>query len=100
MPNILLLIFPAVFLIVGLGIGGGLLYVNRRTRSHLQLIESARFCKAGSAGTGLIKLRGVVKAAEPQQLLSSPLERKPCVYYRFVIERFQSTKPGKDIPGV
>ena len=85
----MLLICPFAFLVVGLGLGGGLFYASHRMRSRLQCIADARPCKAGSPGEGLVKLHGAVKAVNPSELLISPMEQKPCVYYKLVIEQFQ-----------
>jgi hypothetical protein len=58
-------------------------------RRRLQTIEEARPCKAGTPGTGLVKLHGTIRAVHPDQLLISPIEQKPCVYYRLLIEEFR-----------
>jgi hypothetical protein len=87
----MLLIFPVVFLVVGLGLGGGLFYASYRMRCKLQTIADARPCNAGNPGTGLVKLHGTVKAVNPDEMLTSPIEQRPCVYYRLVIEQFQNS---------
>lgn len=84
-------ILPLVCLVIGLSLGGGLLYASRRMQSRLQCIEAARPCKAGSPVTGLVKMHGTVKAVNPDELLISPIEQRPCVYYRLVIERFHAS---------
>jgi len=95
----MLFIFPAVFLIVGLGLGCGLAYTNYRTRNYLRIIEQARWCKAGSPVTGLVKIQGVARAVDAKELLTSPIEQVPCVYYRLVIEQWHnSTSNAKTGP--
>jgi E3 Ubiquitin ligase len=84
-------IFPAVFLMVGLGLGGGLAYINYRTRGYLRSLDEARSCKAASLVAGPVKVQGVAKAVDPKDLLISPIEQRPCVYYRLVIEQWQSS---------
>jgi hypothetical protein len=74
---------------VGLCLGGGLLFASYRMRCRLQSIEDARPCKAGNPGSGLVKLHGTAKAVDPGRLLTSPIEQKPCVYYRLVIEEYR-----------
>jgi hypothetical protein len=86
----MLLIFPTVFLVVGLGLGCGLVFINVRTRSHMRSIEQATLCKAGSLISGPVKLEGVAKAVDPNALLISPIEQKPCVYFHLVIEQWQN----------
>ena len=85
----MIIIFPLVFLAIGLGLSGGLFYATQRMRGRLQFIEDAQACKAGSPVNGIVKLNGIVKAVHPNELLVSPIEQKPCVYYRFVIEEHQ-----------
>jgi hypothetical protein len=87
----MLLIFPAVFLLVGLGLTGGLAYVNYRTRGYLRSLEQARPCQANSLVPGPVKVQGVAKAVDEKDLLTSPIEQVPCVYYRLVIEQYQSS---------
>jgi hypothetical protein len=94
----MLLIFPAVFLIVGLGLGCGLGYINYRTRNYLRSIEEARWCNAGSPGTGLVKMEGVAKAVDANDLLTSPIEQRPCVYYRLVIEQWHNSSSNAKTP--
>jgi hypothetical protein len=83
-------IFPEIFLVVGLALGGGLFLVSYKTRSHLKIIEDAKPCKAGSPLNGMVKIEGIAKAVNEKDLLTSPIEQHPCVYYRLVIEQFQS----------
>lgn len=87
----MLLIFPAVFLIVGLGLGCGLEYINYRTRGYLQSLEQARPCKAGEPVNGLVKMQGVARAVDAKELLVSPIEQRPCVYYRLVIQQWHNS---------
>ncbi len=91
----MLFILPAVFLIVGLGLGCGLLYGNYRTRNYLRSLEQARPCKAGSPVSGPVKIQGVAKAADAKDLLISPIEQQPCVYYHLVIEQFQTSSSSR-----
>ena len=87
----LVYLFPLVFLVIGFSLGGGLLYGRHRMRPRLQCIQDARPCKAGSPGAGLVKLHGIVKALNPSELLISPMEKKPCVYYKLVVQQFQQS---------
>jgi hypothetical protein len=91
----MLFILPAVFLIIGLGLGCGLLYGFSRTRTFLGSLEQARLCKAGSPVSGPIKIQGVAKAVDDKDLLISPIEQRPCVYYHLVIEEFHSSKSSR-----
>jgi hypothetical protein len=91
----MLLILPAVFLIVGLGLGCGLLYGNFRTRTYLRSLEQAHWCKAGSPISGPVKMQGVAKAVDAKDLLISPIEQLPCVYYHLVIEQFQASSSSR-----
>jgi hypothetical protein len=84
-------ILPAVFLIVGLSLGCGLGFINYRTRGYLRSIEQARPCKAGSPVSGPVKIQGVARAVDANDLLISPIEQRPCVYYRLVIEQFHNS---------
>src|SRR5262249_51755335 len=86
----IIFIVPLVVLLVGLGLGGGLFYASHRMRGRLKCVEDARPCQAGNPGTGLVKLHGTIKAVNPGEVLTSPLEQRPCVYYKLVIEHFQS----------
>jgi hypothetical protein len=96
----MLLIFPAVFLVVGLGLGCGLAYANYRTRNYLRSIENARLYKAGSPVNGLIKIQGVARAVNARDLLVSPIEQQPCVYYHLVIERYHNSTPARTTASV
>lgn len=87
----MLFILPLAFLVVGLGLGGGLLYASHRMRSRVECIQNASPCKAGSPVAGLVKIQGTVKAVNPSELLISPIEQRPCVYYKFVIEQFRTS---------
>jgi hypothetical protein len=86
----MLLILPAVFLIVGLGLGCGLAYANYRTRSFLRSLEQARWCQAGGPVEGSVKIQGVARAVDPKELLTSPIDQRPSVYYKLVIEEYRS----------
>lgn len=87
----MIFLIPLVFLFIGFGLGGGLFYASRRMNGYMKSIEDARPCKAGDPGEGLVKLHGKVKAVDPNELLTSPMEQKRCVYYRLVIDQFQQT---------
>ena len=93
-------ILPAVFLIIGLGLGCGLLYGNYRTRNYLRSLEQARLCEAGSLVSGPVKMQGVAKAVDAKDLLLSPIEQTPCVYYHLVIEQFQQSSSSRSTPAV
>src|SRR5262249_41167384 len=107
----MMLICPLAFLVIGLSLGGGLFYASHRIRNRLKSIEEARPCKAGGLEAGFVKLHGTVKAVNPNHLLTSPIEKKPCVYYRLLIEelrqntvtsisplKFQSKSSGSWVP--
>src|SRR5579864_8157583 len=85
----MIIIIPLIFLAIGLGLSGGLFYATQRRGARLKCIEDAKPCKAGSLVNGLVKLNGTVKAVNPDELLVSPIEQQPCVYYRLVIEEYQ-----------
>jgi hypothetical protein len=91
----MLLILPTVFLLLGLGLGGGLLYANYRTRGYLRSIEEARWCKAGEPVAGPVKMQGVARAVDAKDLLTSPIEQRPCVYYHLVIEQFHQNSSSR-----
>jgi hypothetical protein len=86
----MLLIFPVGLVVLGLCFGAGLVYASHRMRGRLKSIENARPVKAGNPGTGHVKLQGTARAVNPDELLTSPIEQRRCVYYRLVIEHFQS----------
>jgi hypothetical protein len=87
----MIFVLPLAFLVVGLGLGGGLLYASQRMRTRVECIQNARPCKAGSPVAGLVKMHGTVQAVNPGELLVSPIEQRPCVYYKLVIEQFRTS---------
>lgn len=78
---------PVFFLILGLGISGLLAYFAIRAQRRVAALTETPFSKVGRLGRGprqLCKVRGRVFAQE--ELIRSPLGRRDCVYYRFVVQ--------------
>src|SRR5262249_8278244 len=82
-------------LVVGLGLGCGLGYGHIRTRQYLRSIERARWCKAGSPVPGPVKIQGVARAVDAGEVLTSPIEQRPCVYFHLVIEQFHNNSNAR-----
>jgi hypothetical protein len=80
------LIVPGVIVLFGLIFGGALLFFSIKARNRLKLIEAAPLCKADQLITGLAKMRGKVVALDEEDLLTSPMTKTVCVYYRFLVE--------------
>jgi hypothetical protein len=83
---LLALIIPGVICLIALGACGGMIYGVVRARNRLKLIEGAPLCKADELITGLAKMRGKIVALDEEDLLTSPMSRTVCVYYRFLVE--------------
>ena len=72
----------------GLGFGVyGFFWGFKRLRRK-RLIENIPTSKIRSLALGLVELIG---HAQTPSLLSSPLTKTPCVYYRYLIERYQQS---------
>ena len=52
-------------------------------------VAGMRLTRVGNLRRGVVKVKGRVVAQE--SLLTSPLGRRPCVYYRFVVEEMRRT---------
>jgi hypothetical protein len=87
----MIVLIPSVILLIGLGLGGGLFYASYRMRQRLESIKEARPCKVGQLVPGHVKFNGRARAVNPDELLTSPIEQRPCVHYRLRIEQFRST---------
>ncbi|HEX5272513.1 MAG TPA: GIDE domain-containing protein, partial [Gemmataceae bacterium] len=57
-----------------------------KARNRLKLIEAAPLCKADQLITGLAKMKGKIVALDEDDLLTSPMTKTACVYYRFLVE--------------
>src|SRR5262245_51435565 len=78
---------PLFFLFVGLVVSGLLAYFAIRRQRRTAALAETPFSKVGRLGRGprqLCKVRGRVFAQ--QELIRSPLSRRDCVYYRFVVQ--------------
>jgi hypothetical protein len=83
-------IIPAAFVLVGLAGGGALAFFAIRSRDRVKLIEAAPLCAADQLITGLAKMRGEVVALDEEDLLTSPMSKTVCVYYRFLVQEQRS----------
>ncbi len=92
------IIVPAVLILVGLAVCGGLLFFSIRARNRIRLIQAAPLCKADQLITGLAKLRGTIVPLDDEDLLKSPLTKTYCVYFRFVVEE-QRTRTVSSMQG-
>jgi uncharacterized protein YneF (UPF0154 family) len=80
------LIVPGVLLLFGL-IGGGIMgFLALRARNRLKLIEAAPLCKAEELITGLAKMRGKIVPIDEEDLLTSPMTKTACVFFRFLVQ--------------
>jgi HEAT repeat protein len=78
---------PVLFLLLGLGVSGLLAYFAIRTQRRSAALAETPFSKVERLGRGpqqLCKVRGRVFAQE--ELIRSPLSRRDCVYFRFVVQ--------------
>jgi HEAT repeat protein len=78
---------PAFFLFLGLGVSGLLAYFALRARRRAATMAETPFSNVDRLGRGprqVCKVRGRVVAQE--ELIRSPLGRRDCVYYRFVVQ--------------
>jgi hypothetical protein len=80
------LIVPGVIVLFGLILGGALSFFAIKARNRLKLIESAPMCKADELITGLAKMKGKIIAMDEEDLLTSPMSKTTCVYYRFLVQ--------------
>jgi E3 Ubiquitin ligase len=80
------LIVPGVIMLFGLIFGGALLFFAIKARNRLKLIEAAPLCKADQLITGLAKMRGKIVALDEEDLLTSPMTKTVCVYFRFLVQ--------------
>jgi E3 Ubiquitin ligase len=80
------LIVPAIVSLFGLIFGGVMVFMAIRARNRLKLIEAAPLCKADQLITGLAKMRGKIAALDEDDLLTSPMTKTVCVYFRFLIQ--------------
>lgn len=94
----MLYVFPAVFVVLGVSFGCLLWYGAHRAGRKLRRVADARTWAPGVSG--LVKVRGAARAEDPAGVLISPLEQRRCVYYRLVIEHFQSKSSNANTPGV
>ncbi len=90
---------PLFFLFVGLAVSGLLAFFAIRTRRRAAVMEETPFTKVARLGRGqepVCKVRGRVFAHD--ELIRSPLSRRDCVYYHFMVEEkhTSSTGTGKD----
>lgn len=89
MTGQVLLIFPTIFLLVGVR-----LFVRGLMRfTEKRLIENVPTSKIHSIAMGLVKINGEVVPAE-KHALKSPLSGRDCVYYRYRIEEMMDTGRG------
>ncbi|MDX9875821.1 MAG: GIDE domain-containing protein [Spongiibacteraceae bacterium] len=59
-----------------------------------RLIEDTPTSRIRSAAQGYVELNGFVRAADPAGL-TAPLTGKPCLWYRYTIERLESSRSGR-----
>src|SRR6478672_11960108 len=87
---LLALIVPAVIVLFAFAGTGVLTFFMIKARNRIKLIEAAPLCKADRLITGLAKLRGKIVALDQEDLLTSPMSRTACVYFRFLVEEQRS----------
>jgi hypothetical protein len=80
------LIVPGVVVLFGLIFGGALSFFAIKARNRLKLIEAAPMCKADELITGLAKMKGKIVAVDEEDLLTSPMSKTVCVYFRFLVQ--------------
>ena len=85
-PTMIALVVPGIVGLFGLVFGGALLFFAIRARNRLKLIEAAPLCKADQLITGLAKMRGKIVALDEEDLLTSPMTKTVCVFFRFLIQ--------------
>lgn len=78
-------------LVVGL-IGGALLWFGLANKKRIEKITGTETSSIASVRDGLVEVKGRVRSKGP--MLTSPLTKKPCVYYRFHVE--QEVQSGKN----
>ncbi|MBN2459257.1 hypothetical protein JXB28_03145 [Candidatus Woesearchaeota archaeon] len=83
------LVIIGIFL-AGLGLGISLFAKGMYCLWKKHLIETITTSKIRSLAMGMVEVCGVVEAAKGNTL-KSPLERKRCVYYEFLIEGYKSS---------
>jgi phosphatidylglycerophosphatase A len=80
------LIVPGVIVLFGLIFGGALAFFAFKAHKRLKLIEAAPLCKAEELIAGLAKMKGKIVALDEDDLLTSPMTKTTCVYYRFLVQ--------------
>lgn len=80
------LIVPGIIVLFGLIFGGALAFFAFKAYKRLKLIEAAPLCKADELITGLAKMRGKIVPLEEDDLLTSPMTKTACVYFRFLVQ--------------
>ncbi|MBN1280461.1 MAG: hypothetical protein JXA00_02310 [Candidatus Thermoplasmatota archaeon] len=83
-------IFSLIFVIVGCVIFAAGFYFFKQKR----LIENIPTSKVRSLAMGLVEVNGTVVPVEGK-LLHSPLAQKDCVYYRYLVQRHETTRDSK-----
>jgi len=87
---LLALIVPAVIVLFAFAGTAVLTVFMVKARNRVRVIAAAPLCKADQLVTGLAKMRGKVVPLDPEDLLTSPMSRTVCVYYRFLVEEQRS----------
>lgn len=79
--------------ILAVVIGLGLLYFGFSSFRTRRLIENTPTSKVRSLAMGFVEVYGMV-VPFGKQILLAPFSRKDCVYYRYVIERYETNRKG------
>jgi hypothetical protein len=80
------LIVPGVIVLFGLAGGGAFVFFALRAHKRLKLIEAAPMCQADQLITGLAKMKGKIVPLDEDDLLTSPMTKTVCVYFRFLVQ--------------
>ena len=83
---------PLLYSFVGLGAGIFLVAQGFRWLRQKKLIEEVPTSKIRSIAMGLVEIKA--KVVKEKTMLKSPFSNKDCVYWKYNIERWQSTKNG------
>jgi hypothetical protein len=89
-PMMLALIVPAVIVLIAFAGTGALTFFMIKARNRIKLIAAAPLCKADQLITGLAKMRGKIVALDREDLLTSPMSKTVCVFFRFLVQEERS----------
>ena len=82
-----------LFSFLGEVVGIGLLYYGFTRFRMKKLIENTPTSKVRSLAMGFVEVYGTVLPFG-KKILSGPFSQKDCVYYRYIIERYETNRKG------